>query len=57
VEGPGFAAVVSVPPPGVKRKPEEKPEKEPSDADEEDWGMFGSLMAEALEVDMEDEET
>jgi ribonuclease HI len=57
VEGPGFAAVVSVPPPGVKRKPEEKPEKEPSDADEEDGGIFGSLMAKALEVDMEDEET
>ena len=22
---------------------------------DEDWGMFGSLMAEALEMDMEDE--
>jgi hypothetical protein len=39
----------------VKRKPEEKPEQEEtSDADEEDWGMFGSLMAEALDVDAED---
>jgi ribonuclease HI len=54
VEGPGIAAVVTEPPPGVKRKPEKVPvEDDENSSDDEDWGMFGSLMAEALEVDME----
>ena len=55
-EGPGIAAIVTEPPLGVKRKPEDEPKQEDtSNAHEEDWGMFGSLMAEALEMDMEDE--
>jgi hypothetical protein len=54
VEGPGITAVVTEPPPGVKRKPEKEPaEEDANNTDDEDRGMFGSLMAEALEVDME----
>jgi hypothetical protein len=54
VEGPGIAAVVTEPPPRVKRKPEKVPvEEDENSSDDEDWGMFGSLMADALEVDME----
>jgi hypothetical protein len=54
VEGPGITSVVTEPPPGVKRKPENEPtEKDANNTDDEDWGMFGSLMVEALEVDTE----
>jgi hypothetical protein len=36
----------------VKRKPEKEPAENDANSDDgEDWGMFGSLMAEALEVD------
>jgi hypothetical protein len=48
--------VVTEPPPEVKRKPEKVPvEEDENSSDDEDLGMFGSLMAEALEVDMETE--
>jgi hypothetical protein len=44
--------VVPEPPPGVKRKLEkELAEEDANITDDEDSGMFGSLMAEALEVD------
>ena len=58
VEGPGITAVVTEPPPRVKRKPEKEPDEEDvntSDDDDDDWGMFGSLMAEVLADDEEDE--
>ena len=54
MEGPGITSVVTEPPPGVKRKPEKVPvEDDENSSDDEDWGTFGSVMAEALEVDME----
>ena len=57
MEGPGITAVVTDPPPGVKRKPEKEPEKEDANSrDDDDWGMFGSLVAEILEGGEVDEE-
>ena len=54
-EGPGNAVVVTEPPPGVNIKPEEEREQEyASNADEDDWGMFGSPMAGVLEGGVED---
>jgi hypothetical protein len=54
VEGPRITAVVTKPPPGVKRKPEKVPvEEDENISEDEDWGMFGFLMAKALELDTE----
>ena len=40
----------------MKRKPEKEPDEEDENSsDDEDWGMFGSLMAEVLADDEEDE--
>ena len=40
----------------MKRKPDKEPDEEDKNSsNDEDWGMFGSLMAEVLEGDMEDE--
>ena len=56
MEGPRIAAVVTEPPPGVKRKPEKEPkEEDANNTDDEDWRMFGSLMAEVLAGDVVDE--
>ena len=55
VEGPVITAVVTKPPPAVKIKPEKEQDKDDANStDDDDWGMFGSLMAEVLEGGEED---
>ena len=40
----------------MKRKPDKEPDEEDKNSsNDEDWGMFGSLMAEVLEGDVEEE--